>query len=81
MKNYHQLREEELKTTEKYSDKKLKRYIRAHKILLKVSGQFTFWILSFSIFMFFSWFNQHYKYLQKLRNRFNIKVIEQKKYK
>ena len=38
---------------EKFSDKKLRWYIKAHKILLKVSSEFFSWIISFVIFMIF----------------------------
>jgi hypothetical protein len=49
--NYHDIRETELKNTKDFSDEKLRRYIKSHKILLKVSSEFFFWILSFIIFM------------------------------
>ena len=46
MSNYHQIKEKELKTTEKYSEKKMNRYINLHKILLKLYSKIFFWSIS-----------------------------------
>jgi len=51
--NYHEIKEKELKTTKDYSNRKLSRYIKSHKILLKISSEFFFWSLSFIIFMIY----------------------------
>jgi hypothetical protein len=52
--NYHDVKNQELKNTKDFSDKKLERYIKAHKVLLNLSSEFFFWFLSFVVFMLFS---------------------------
>jgi hypothetical protein len=54
MRNYHEIKEKELETTKDYSDKKLKRYIKSHKVLRSVSSEFSFWLISFVVFMLFA---------------------------
>jgi hypothetical protein len=53
MSNYYKIKEKELKTIKDYSDKKLKRYIKSHKIILNISSEFFFWFLSFVVFMLY----------------------------
>jgi hypothetical protein len=47
MPNYHEIKEKELETTKDYSDKKLRRYIKLHKILLSLYSKLFFWVISF----------------------------------
>lgn len=47
MPNYYQIREKELKTTEDYSKKRFKRYLKLHKILLSLYSKLFFWSISF----------------------------------
>ncbi len=56
MANYHEIKENELRNTKEFSDKKLKRYIKSHNFLLSLSSEFFFWSLSFIIFMLFPFF-------------------------
>jgi hypothetical protein len=51
--NYHDVKNQELKNTKDFSDKKLERYLKAHKVLLNLSSEFFFWSLSFIIFMLY----------------------------
>ena len=51
--NYHDVKNQELKNTKDFSDKKLERYIKAHKVLLNLSSEFFFWFLSFVVFMLY----------------------------
>jgi hypothetical protein len=53
MPNYHEIKEKELETTKDYSDKKLRRYIKLHKILLSLYSKLFFWIISFIPMMLF----------------------------
>jgi hypothetical protein len=46
MKNYYEIKEEELEVTEDYSDKKMYRYIWLCKILRKMYSEAFFWIIS-----------------------------------
>ncbi len=54
--NYHQIKKKELETTKDYSNKKLNRYIRSHKILMSLSSELFFWSISFLVFMIFPYF-------------------------
>ena len=46
MKSYHEIKEEELITTEKYSNKKLDKYIWNCKFLRKLFSENFFWVIS-----------------------------------
>jgi|LauGreDrversion4_2_1035121.scaffolds.fasta_scaffold1793511_1 hypothetical protein len=54
MKSYNEIKEEELEKTKNYSDKKLKGYIKSHRILKSISSEFSFWLISFVVFMLFA---------------------------
>lgn len=47
MMNYHDIKRNELKTTENYSDRKFKNYLRVHYILLSLFSYLFFWAISF----------------------------------
>ena len=51
--DYHNIKEKELETTKDYSDKKLRRYIKVHKILLSLYSKLFFWSISFIVMMIF----------------------------
>ena len=49
--NYHDIKQNELKTTENYSDRKFKNYLRVHYILLSLFSNLFFWAISFIPFV------------------------------
>jgi len=51
--NYQEIKQKELETTKDYSNSRLSRYIKSHKILLRVSSEFFFWSISFIMFMIY----------------------------
>ena len=53
MKSYHELKQEELEKTKKYSDKSLNRYIKSHKVLRGLYSELFFWIISLIPFAIF----------------------------
>ena len=53
MPNYHEIKEAELKFTQKFSNKKLAIYIGFHRALSNLCSDFFFWSLSFIVFMLF----------------------------
>jgi len=53
MKNYNDIKEEELEKTKKYSDKILNRYIKYHKFLRGLYSELFFWIISLIPFAIF----------------------------
>ena len=46
MKSYHEIKEKELETTKKYSDKSLSRYIKSYKVIRGLYSEFFFWLIS-----------------------------------
>jgi hypothetical protein len=52
-KNYHQIKEEERKYTEKFSERKLKLYLKAHKFLISLYSDYFMWTVSFISFFAF----------------------------
>jgi hypothetical protein len=54
MKNYHDIKQNELENTKSFSSKELNKYIKSHKILLKFYSEEFFWSLSFIVFMLFA---------------------------
>ena len=53
MSKYHQIKEKELETTKDYSNKKLDRYIRFHRILRGIYSEWFFWSISIMPFMIY----------------------------
>lgn len=51
--NYHDIKQKELETTKDYSEKKFKRYIKLHRILLSLYSEMFFWSLSLIVMMLF----------------------------
>lgn len=51
--NYHDIKQKELETTKDYSEKRLKRYIKLHKILLSLYSKLFFWSISFIAMMIY----------------------------
>ena len=51
MKEYEEIKKEELETTKGYSDKKLDRYIRLYKVLDKILDMRVLWTISALIFL------------------------------
>ncbi len=49
--NYHDIMRSELKTTENYSDRKFKNYLKTHYILLSLYSYSFFWAISFIPFV------------------------------
>ena len=49
--NYHDIKQNELKTTENYSDRKFKNYLRVHYILLSLFSYLFYWAISFIPFV------------------------------
>lgn len=56
MSKYHQIKEKELETTKDYSNKKLDRYIRFHRILRGIYSEWFFWSISIIPFVIFPLF-------------------------
>jgi len=63
MKNYHEIKKDELIVTEHYSNKKLDKYIWNCKVLRKLFSETFFWIVSFipfciipSVFIYLGFF-------------------------
>ena len=52
-KNYNQIKEEERKYTEKFSERKLKLYLKAHKFLISLYSDYFMWTVSFISFFAF----------------------------
>jgi len=53
MANYHTIKAHEEETTKNYSEKKMRRYMKAHKILLAVYSELFFWGISWIPFILF----------------------------
>jgi hypothetical protein len=49
--NYHSIKRSELKTTENYSERKFKIYLKIHYILLSLYSELFFWTISFIPFI------------------------------
>ncbi len=54
MPNYHEIKQQELNTTKNYSNRKFNLYLIGHKVLMRLSSQFSYWLMSFVIFMAFA---------------------------
>lgn len=50
MMNYHDIKKNEVKTTEKYSDRKFRAYLKTHYVLRTLYSEFVFWGFSFAPF-------------------------------
>jgi hypothetical protein len=53
MANYHTIKAQEKETTKNYSEKKMRRYMKAHKILLALYSELFFWGISWIPFILF----------------------------
>jgi hypothetical protein len=53
MANYHSIKAHEEETTKNYSEKKMRRHMKAHKILLALHSELFFWGISWIPFILF----------------------------